>query len=64
MPEDKVQKWEYLVEQDTGMGKVKINGVKYESRIEYLNEMGNNGWELVQGPTHNISCYYFKRPKL
>lgn len=57
-----IQKWEYLTEQDTGFASIKIGGVKYKNWLEYLNERGRDGWELVQAPSHATSTFFFKRP--
>jgi hypothetical protein len=54
------QKWEYLWETDTGFAKTKVDGVKYESPLDYLNQRGKEGWELVCMTTGSNS-YVFKR---
>jgi hypothetical protein len=64
-----LQQWEYLIEYNDNAGgfssKIKINGVvyTYAEEVNYLNEKGKQGWELVQAPTHGNAAYYFKRPK-
>lgn len=65
-PSQQLPKWEYLLEYDDNTGfssKIKINGVKYDKEVDYLNERGNQGWELVQGQSYGHYAYTFKRPK-
>lgn len=60
-------KWEYLIEYNDNAGgfssKLKINGTIYpfDKEVDYLNEKGKQGWELVQAPTHGFAAYYWKR---
>ena len=61
-----MQKWEYLVVETEGVSKpVKVYRVNEElSRekpklINYLPELGNQGWELV---AVRDQSYFFKRP--
>ena len=44
-----MQKWEYLL----------VRGAASEAK---LNELGNEGWELIQYDFES-SSFYFKRPK-
>jgi hypothetical protein len=59
---ESVQKWEYLVEENSSTFSIKIAGVKWNSNLDYLNTRGKDGWQLIQGPTHGFSVYIFKRP--
>lgn len=54
------QQWEYLVETNDSTFSLKINGVKYASIVDYLNERGKDGWQLCD--TDRGGNYYFKRP--
>ncbi len=64
------QKWEYLiVEINTGrvsrINKVNISLTEREEESDYLQKMGDEGWELVSAIetySHNQRLY-FKRPK-
>ena len=64
-----MQKWEYKwIVIPSSLGKKKIGKQKVES-IEYVNQLGEEGWELLaveQGwPGSGLSDYilFFKRPK-
>lgn len=63
-----MQKWEYYWTVIPGdLGKIKISGEKIKSH-DYVNELGNQGWELVaveqSFPGSGLSDYilFFKRP--
>lgn len=78
-----MQQWEYLtVSEGYASGKYCfiVNGKSYEKTIElpeYMNQLGNTGWELVsvasdvsaRGVNYGTSdtvtklVHYFKRPK-
>lgn len=60
-----MEKWEYLtfrVPQD--MKSVKVEGQKYPLQ-EYLNYLGEQGWELVDAPPHPMGGYqlFFKKQR-
>ncbi len=63
-----MQKWEYLVVVTFGNVRYNpevqsINGAKPQKEIhlnEYLQELGELGWELT---TSRTDTYFFKRPK-
>jgi hypothetical protein len=64
-----MQKWEYTwVVIPGNLGKMKVGGQKVHAR-DYVNELGEKGWELVgieqSWPGAGISDYilFFKRPK-
>jgi hypothetical protein len=57
------QKWEYKIVVPGGFFSIKVDGVKYNDIGEWLNEMGDQGWELVHAPGYNTSDYIFKRLK-
>lgn len=51
-----VQKWEYFITAGAGW-----NSTGDKNR-KWLNEIGAQGWELVQGPSYLNTDYIFKRP--
>lgn len=64
-----MEKWEYTwVVIPGNLGKMKVGGQKVPAR-DYVNELGEKGWELVgieqSWPGAGISDYilFFKRPK-
>ena len=67
-----MQKWEYAwVWIDTGAGTYGVNGVasnysEVEGQYSVLNQLGNEGWELVTAELargdNTISVFLFKRP--
>ena len=64
-----MQKWEYTWVVIPGkLGKMRLEGVKIPA-LDYVNELGNQGWELVgieqSWPGSGLSDYllFFKRPK-
>lgn len=61
---DEIQKWEYIVREvdNTFSSILRIGNVRYESIQEFLNFMGNAGWEYCGGDSRNIQ-FVFKRPK-
>ncbi|MBN1316838.1 MAG: DUF4177 domain-containing protein [Anaerolineales bacterium] len=65
-----MQKWEYTwVVIPHSLKKIKIDGNKISAHV-YINEMGEQGWELVaveqNFPGSGLSDYilFFKRPKI
>jgi hypothetical protein len=66
-----MQKWEYnWLVVPRSLGKMKLGGQKGKVQaIDYVNELGNQGWELVgieqSWPGAGLSDYilFFKRPK-
>ena len=67
-----MQKWEYAwVWIDTGAGTYGVNGVasnygEVEGQYSVLNQLGNEGWELVTAELargeNTTSVFLFKRP--
>jgi len=68
-----MQKWEYLEISWPGGRTVSINGkrhklseLKIDSFYDYINKLGEEGWELVALTVLSITLdyrYIFKRPK-
>lgn len=58
-----IQKWEYeYVGANEGLISVSWGEEKKKDLVEYLNIMGDNGWELVEYNNRTFFCI-FKRPK-
>lgn len=61
-----MQQWEYVVrEVDNTFSmskKIKISGAVFDTLQEFLNRMGDTGWELCGTDSRNIQ-FIFKRPK-
>lgn len=74
-PTQAVQEWEYLKAEPTILG-INVNDYSYmlsgyETMSDYVNDLGRQGWELVNVAYYETStgysgtvheAYYFKRP--
>ena len=61
-----MQKWEYHVAELSGAGNYASDGEVINRALSFLNEAGNNGWELVSLSFNSITGNYvaaLKRPK-
>lgn len=66
-----MQKWEYLTLDFYEMRARQVNGHEFPnwkkiSLFDYLNTLGNDGWEMVGTLTSNnytFGLLFFKRPK-
>jgi hypothetical protein len=57
------QQWQYqVIHPKVGWSTEKWEGESIGLEL-YLNKKGREGWELVQGPSHQYNCCIFKRPK-